>query len=177
MKEQIKLLKQELKQLAKTIREQKKQRKGAEFGWVPGLLELRQYARHRHVLYCLARGRELEQVDSGVGLNMDYINFHLDAMKNQDKKLYVVVDSKLRVSQQAVQACHAVAEFVKNNPYTTWTNGTIVLLKEEMRGYFYGRFFPNEFAQFHEPDLDNKMTAYVMYGPNLEDRMKNKPLV
>jgi len=184
MKEQILKLKLELKNLAKTIRIQKNKRCTANNGCVPGLHELRQYYRHRHVLYCLARGRTLEQVDSGNGLNMKYIDFHLEAMK-EDKKLYVVVDSQLPMQVQAVQACHAIAEFMRKYPATTWKNGTLVLLKQDFRGgrHFYTglgsrTYYPRfEYAEFKEPDMGDRLTAYAAFGPTLEEHFRSFSLV
>jgi hypothetical protein len=177
MRDKILKLKLELKNLAKTIRIQKSKRCKDNNGYISGLLELRQYYRHRHVLYCLARGRTLEQCDSGVGLNMSYIEFHLSAMK-EDKKLYVVVDSKLPINVQAVQSAHAVAEFMRKHPATTWQNGTLVLLKEDFK-YRPWRYkqLPYECAEFCEPDMNNALTAYAVFGPNVEEHMKNLSLV
>lgn len=178
MKENILKLKLELKNLAKKIRIEKNKRCADNNGYVAGLRELRQYYRHRHVLYCLARGRTLEQCDSGVGLDMKYIEFQLEAMK-EDKKLYVVVDKNLPINVQAVQSAHAVAEFMKKHPATMWGNGTLVLLKNELRTHrsWKYRYLPYEYAEFHEPDLKNQMTAYAVFGPGVEDDMKGIPLV
>lgn len=45
-----------------------------------------------------------------------------------NNKLYVVTRSDLTKSQQAVQAGHALAEFLLTQK-TTWDNGTLVYLK------------------------------------------------
>lgn len=171
-------LKLELKNLAKTIRIQKNKRCAENNGYVSGLFELRQYYRHRHVLYCLARGRTLEQCDSGVGLNMDYINFQLEAIK-EDKKLYCIVDKNLPMNVQAVQAAHAVAEFLKKNPATTWKNGTFVLLKDDLQRSYHWKlkYMPHEYAEFKEPDLKNQLTAFCAFGPGLQEYFSKLPLV
>lgn len=179
MKQEILKLKLELKNLAKTIRIQKNKRKSAENGLVPGLLEQRSYYRHRHVLYCLARGKKLEQIDSGKGLNMEYINFQLEAMQSEEnKKLYVIVDKNLPINHQAVQAAHVVAQFMKEHPATMWKNGTLVLLKYDIKNHCpWGRWMPYEYAEFREPDLGNKLTGFAFFGPGAEDRFKGLPLV
>lgn len=177
MKDKILKLKLELKNLSKKIRIEKNKRCAENNGYIAGLHEMRQYYRHRHVLYCLARGRLLGQCDSGVGLDMKYIEFQLEAMK-EDKKLYVVVDAKLPMNVQAVQAAHAVAEFMKNNPATMWHNGTLVLLKGDLRyGAWKYRRLPYESAEFREPDLKDALTAFAVFGPGVEADMKGFTLV
>jgi len=185
MKEQIKSLKLNLKEIAHTIRNQKTVRKlhhphHDKYQGDYALLRLREEYRHKHVAYCLARGRTLEQVDSGVKLDMERVNWILKTMQPDSKeKLYVVVNKDLTVSQQAVQSAHAVAEFMRKNPYTMWRNGYLILLKDSpgyggnMRGYSH----LGEYAEFVEPDLDNKVTAYALFGPQAEKYMKTKALL
>jgi hypothetical protein len=185
MKTQIKKMKLDLKEIARQIKEKKSQRKNKEItggsGYVPGLLELRIAFRHKHVAYGLARGRTLEQMDSGAKLNMDWVNWILKSMTPESKeKLYVVVNEKLHPSQQAVQAGHAVAEFLRKNPNTQWSNGHLIYLKTSPNyvGNIYGYGGEGaEFASFVEPDLDNKITAYACFGPYAEARHTNLKLV
>ncbi len=179
MKNKILKLKLELKNLAKTIKLKKEKRCAANNGYVDGLLELRRRYRHMHVVYSMAKGRTLEQCDSGVGLDMKYVEFQLSALK-EDKKLYVVVDSSLPINIQAVQACHVVASFCKKYPATFWENGTIVLLKAPNLDRYYGwkyKHLPYEYAEFREPDLKNVITGYAVFGPGVEADMKAYPLV
>jgi hypothetical protein len=185
MKEQIRALKLNLKEIAKQIKNQKVLRKKLhphhdKYIGDFSLFALRNKYRHKHVAYGLARGRTIEQIDSGRNLDMDRVNWILKTMQPDSKeKLYVVVNDALSISQQAVQSAHAVAEFLKQNPHTTWTNGHLILLKDkpgydgDMRRYAYGC----EYAEFREPDLDNKVTAYAVFGPNVESAMKNKALL
>jgi hypothetical protein len=189
MKEQIKKMKLELKELARQIKEKKSQRKNKEItggsGYVPGLNELRVAFRHKHVAYGLARGRTVEQMDSTAGLNMDWVNWILKSMNpDSNAKLYVVVNEKLHPSQQAVQAGHAVAEFLRKNPNTQWSNGHLIYLKDSA-GY-KGDMLPywslkhgglHQYAEFVEPDLENKVTAYACFGPDAENLLKSRKLV
>lgn len=186
MKEQIAKLKQELKSLARQIKEKKSQRKNKEItttGCVPGLLEAKIAYRHKHVAYCLTRGRKLEQCDSGKNLNMTWVNWIINSMSPESKeKLYVIVSDKLSSSQQAVQGGHAVAEFLRKNPNTQWRNGHLIYLKcaPGYRGDLYIGYFAggvSEHAAFREPDLDNKVTAFAVFSPDGENLLRNFKLV
>ncbi len=81
-----------------------------------------------------------------------------------EKKLYVLVRKDLPTSQQAVQAGHAIAEFLLREKPNDWDNGTLVLLgvgsefkliemaeKMEFRGI--------RSSGFREPDMENQLTA------------------
>lgn len=61
--ETLKEMKTYLKETAVTIRSKKSERKGAKFGWVQGLDDLRYRYRHCHLAYCLLRGRTMEQIE------------------------------------------------------------------------------------------------------------------
>lgn len=192
MKEQIRKMKLELKEMAHQIRELKKQRKNKDItggtGQVPGLDGLRYSYRHKHVAYCLVRGRTMEQCDSGVGLDMETVEWIMRTMQPESKeKLYVVVNEKLHPSQQAVQAGHAVAEFLRKNPHTQWANGHLIYLKDaprdwgtkkdEMVDHWGASYGICDKAEFIEPDLGYKITAYAIFSPTAEKRLKNLKLV
>ena len=95
-------------------------------------------------------------------------------------KLYILVSSDLTKSQQAVQACHVVAEFMKfDDCRKQWPNETIVLLKvNDLPGWFHKMDDISEsWIEFFEPDLDDKLTAIAAWGPQLESVLKNLPLL
>ena len=79
-------------------------------------------------------------------------------------KLYVAVRKDLSYSQRAVQAGHAVAEYMLNSPSSKWRNRTLIYLgvkgltqlenlkmKLEMNDI--------KFVEFREPDIGNQTTA------------------
>lgn len=79
-------------------------------------------------------------------------------------KLFVIVRKDLSTSQRAVQAGHAVAEFLLRGPFSRWNNGTLVYLG--VKGLYQlenlKRKFENdgiEYIEFREPDLNNEVTA------------------
>jgi hypothetical protein len=188
MKTQIKKLKLQLKELAKTIKEKKSHRKdrqpdgSAGSGYVSGLWLARDDFRHLHVAYCLLRGRTLEQVDCGKNLDMDRVNWIIkSAQPDSKEKLYVVVNETLTPSQQAVQAGHALAAFLKKYPNTMWNNGYLIYLKEKpiYNGNMacYSFLKGREYAEFIEPDMGDKITAYACFGYNVEHMMSKKILL
>jgi hypothetical protein len=79
------------------------------------------------------------------------------------KKLYVLTRKDLSKSQQAVQAGHAVAEYLLRGPSTSWDNGTLVYLgvKDEKELLFWGKVLDkhSDVIMFREPDRDNEVTA------------------
>ena len=89
-----------------------------------------------------------------------------------EKKLYVLVRKDLSRSQQAVQAGHAVAEYLKQHPNTEWQNGTLVYLVvynerhlADMAKQLLGEgYAAKDIVGFHEPDRDNEMTAFAVLG-------------
>lgn len=57
------VIKEQQKKLAIDIRKKKSQRKQHEYGYVPGLFEMRRDYRHRHIAYCLLRGTPYERIE------------------------------------------------------------------------------------------------------------------
>ncbi len=76
------------------------------------------------------------------------------------QKLYVLVRKDLSKSQQAVQAGHAVAEYLLHGPITKWENGTLIYLgvnnEQELVDW---KMQLNNYIEFREPDIGNQITA------------------
>ncbi len=80
------------------------------------------------------------------------------------KKLYVIVRKDLSISQRAVQAGHAVAEFLLRGPSSRWSNGTLIYLGvkglnqlENLKYKFEREDIP--YIEFREPDIGSETTA------------------
>ena len=86
------------------------------------------------------------------------------------KRLYVLIRQDLESSYQAVQAGHAVAEWMLHCPTQAkeWNNGTLIYVRVKnkesllqwsdklaIKGY--------EHTMFHEPDIGNQATALACY--------------
>ena len=85
------------------------------------------------------------------------------------KKLYVLVRKDLSINQRAVQAGHAVAEYILRGPKTLWDNGTLVYLgvrnKNELE-YWTEKLDRKsiKWVGFKEPDVGNELTAISVAG-------------
>jgi hypothetical protein len=57
-----------------------------------------------------------------------------------NRKLFVLTRKDLSKSQQAIQAGHAISEYLLRGPVTFWDNGTLVYLtvKDEMNLKLWG---------------------------------------
>ena len=78
-------------------------------------------------------------------------------------KLYVLVRKDLSRSQQAVQAGHAVAEYLLHVQHN-WDNGTLIYLgiKNEKRLINWTKKLTRKdikWIGFREPDIGNQLTA------------------
>jgi len=56
-------IKEQQKELAKTIRENKNLRKKVKDGYVEGLVQLQYEYRYNHIAYCLLRGTPYEKIE------------------------------------------------------------------------------------------------------------------
>ena len=84
-----------------------------------------------------------------------------------NKKLYILIREDLSNAQQAVQAGHAVAEYLLKGPETTWDNGTLIYLgvpnKEHLEKWQYKLDARNmSYVTFKEPDIGNEVTALAI---------------
>jgi peptidyl-tRNA hydrolase len=78
--------------------------------------------------------------------------------------MFVIVRKDLSTSQQAVQAGHALAEYLLHGPFSRWQNGTLIYLGVKGLNQLENlkRKFEREnikFIEFREPDLNNETTA------------------
>jgi len=80
------------------------------------------------------------------------------------KKLYVIVRKDLTTSQMAVQAGHAVAEYLLHSHFFRWQNETLIYLGvknlNQLEKLKYKLGIENiKYIEFREPDLNNEVTA------------------
>jgi len=80
------------------------------------------------------------------------------------KKLYVLCRKDLKPAYRAVQAGHAVAEWLLRGPRTEWKNGTLIVLGVSGQRHlktWKRRLDDNNipYKEFREPDIRNQTTA------------------
>ena len=103
------------------------------------------------------------------------------------KRLYVLVRTDLDRSSSAVQAGHAVAQFMIEHPDCDWNNSYLIFLKvnslEQLMNWkskLDACELPErdstllKCSDFREPDLNNELTALAVYGvdANLFKRLR-----
>lgn len=88
-------------------------------------------------------------------------------------KMYVLVREDLTKSQQAVQAGHALAEYMLKYPGAReWGNHTLIYLKvsreqlQDLCKKYTDRL--RHVAAFKEPDLNDELTAFAFLEPTPE---------
>ncbi len=92
--------------------------------------------------------------------------------------------------QQAVQAGHVVAKFVKDNPDSDWTNGTLIYLRVKDAPSFglwnsiikcmYGKGAPAKpiYGSYIDPDIHgHDPTAMYVYGGACGHLLRDLPLM
>ena len=101
-------------------------------------------------------------------------------MHQSSHKLFVLVDRTLSKPQQAVQACHAVAEFALKYGREGWKHESLVLLGVDdhidlERMWHDCMLVPHDRIGFREPHYNNRMTAVACYG--CDDEVKELKLL
>ena len=82
----------------------------------------------------------------------------------REQKMYVLVRKDLSNQYAAVQAGHALAEYLIKNPDTQWTNGTLIYLgvkdENELIKWIH-KLDRNNITNtyFREPDIGNQITS------------------
>jgi hypothetical protein len=79
-------------------------------------------------------------------------------------KLFVIVRKDLSPSQRAVQAGHALAEYLLHSPNFRWKNETLIYLGVKGLNQLTNLkrkldLHEITYVEFHEPDLNNEITA------------------
>jgi len=93
-------------------------------------------------------------------------------------KLFVLIRNDLKPSYQAVQAGHAVAQWMLDNKDQKWNNQTLVYLQvpdmdhlEVWASKLNSKAI--SFSQFNEPDINNQVTALACYtDKGIFDKLK-----
>ena len=95
------------------------------------------------------------------------------------QKLYVLIRKDLGAAYGAVQAGHAVAEWLlQHGQSSEWQNGTLIYLsvenEEELNHWIFKMDKRNmEWTGFREPDMGNQMTAIAcLTDTNMFDKLK-----
>ena len=76
------------------------------------------------------------------------------------KRLYVLVNKRLNAVYGCVQGGHAVAQFMLENPQQNWNNDFLIYLYADTDKWAQQLKEQGvRFSVFHEPDLNNTITA------------------
>ena len=84
-------------------------------------------------------------------------------VNNSEPRLYIIIDESLDPVYGCVQGGHAVAQYLLENPDSKWKNNYLIYLKANLERIVvklqrYGICY----TEFHEPDLDGKLTAIAV---------------
>ena len=91
-------------------------------------------------------------------------------MKN---KLYILIDKDLDPIYGAVQAGHAVAEWLIEHGQVKWNNEYLIYLKADLEN-IQEILLNNDHSKFYETDLDGKLTAVAIHESDMNDKLKRK---
>lgn len=82
------------------------------------------------------------------------------------QKLYVLIRNDLSLAYGAVQGGHAVAQFLLDNPISSWKNHTLVYVsvaKEKFKWFLWeADMLGLSSSKFYEPDIGNELTAVAV---------------
>lgn len=79
------------------------------------------------------------------------------------KRLYILVNKKLRPVYGCVQGGHAVAQWMINNPNQDWNNDYLIYLYADTDKWFNKlQRMGIRFSAFREPDLNYSVTAIAV---------------
>lgn len=93
-------------------------------------------------------------------------------------KLYVVVSRDMKASQRAIQAGHAVADFLIRNPNSSWRGHSLVYLKVDTEAELEKLLGSEaEIGYFREPYWNNKLTAVALHGTGVSELLAGLPLL
>lgn len=77
------------------------------------------------------------------------------------ERLYLLVRNDLSVGYQAAQCAHVAVQWMIEHPNGKWQNDYIILLhvKNIQKWIYKLDHLGEKYVTFHEPDLDNELTA------------------
>jgi len=206
-KRQLSSIRSYLDRLNRKIRHGKKQRKGAKYGVVEGLEQLRWDARVANLAYGLLRGHAIEKLERkhekgheasmqenawGAAENAkeDFIEYWEERQQRKalPHTLYVIPNGELGLTpeQIAVQCGHAAAEFARLFPQSPWKNGRLIYLSggdARAKSLFFqisnSRLSAcGELCSYFDPDISTLApTALACALPDGEGTFKNLPLL
>lgn len=90
-------------------------------------------------------------------------------------KLYVLIDKNLNPIYGAVQGGHAVAQWIIEYGQNKWNNEYLIYLSVDINKW--KTLLDNTetlYSEFHEPDLDNRLTSISILERDLNDFLKRK---